>query len=171
MAMVGLFWITETSVYVGAEPAGYGKGVRLTADGVEALGTDQEGRWAWADLRSVGVHFAPVRRSASGWKALGNAVGTAIDVADVILGGVGDPPPVFEVHVETVDGTTELDTYGAAPRGYAAAEYDLSVNLLQRFVTGIADVSALLEWGRAHAVEGTPGRDEREALLRGWLEA
>ncbi|MBA2807826.1 MULTISPECIES: hypothetical protein [Streptomyces] len=171
MAMVGLFWITEKSVYVGAEPAGYGPGVRLTADGVEALGADQEGCWAWADLRSVGVHFAPVRRKASGWKALSNAVDTALDVAGLVFGGIGDPPPVFEVHVETGDGTTELDAYGAAPRGYTESEYELSVTLLQRFVTGIADVSALLEWGRTHVVEGTLGREEREALLREWLEA
>lgn len=61
--------------------------------------------------------------------------------------------------------------FGAAPRGYAESEYDLSVTLLQRFVTGIADVSALLEWGRTHVVEGTLGREEREALLREWLEA
>lgn len=171
MAMVGLFWITEKSVYLGAEPAGYGPGVRLTADGVEALGTDQEGCWAWADVRFLRVHLAPVRRKASGWKAVSDAVDTALDVAGLVLGGIGDAPPVFEVHVETEDGTTELDTYGAATRGYTESEYDLSVTLLQRFVTGIADVSALLEWGHAYAAEGTPGREEREALLRGWLEA
>ncbi|MFJ9589505.1 hypothetical protein [Streptomyces acidicola] len=171
MAMVGLFWITEKSVYIGAEPAGYGPGVRLTADGVEALGTDQEGCWAWADVRSVDVHFAPVRRKASGWKAVGRVLGTALDVVDVVLGGTPETPPVFEVHVETADGTTELDAYAAASRGYTESEYDLSVTLLQRFVTGIADVSALLEWGCTHVVEGTLGREEREALLRGWLEA
>lgn len=30
VAMIGLFWITKESVYVGAEPEGYGRGVRLT---------------------------------------------------------------------------------------------------------------------------------------------
>ncbi|MPY63364.1 hypothetical protein [Streptomyces spongiae] len=165
MAMVGLFWITETSVYVGAEPEGYGRSVRLTADGVEALGTDQRGSWAWVDVRALGVHCAPVR-SGSRWM-VGAAVSTVLDAA---LGG-GEVPPVFEVHVEDEDGTTELDTYSAALHGYATFEYDLSVMLLQRFVTGIANVSVLLDWGRAHAVEGTPGREAREALLRQWMEA
>lgn len=165
MAMVGLFWITETSVYIGAEPAGYGRGVRLTAGGVEALGTDQRGSWAWSDVRSLGVRYAPVR-SGSRWM-----VGAAVDtVMDVALGG-GDAPAVFEVHVEDADGTTELDTHSAAPYGYTESEYDLSVALLQRFVSGIAHVPALLEWGRAHATEGTPRRRDREALLRGWMEA
>jgi hypothetical protein len=165
MAMVGLFWITETSVYVGAQPDGCGRGVRLTADGVEALGTDQEGRWAWSDMRSVTVHCAPVR-SGSRW-VVGAVVNTVLDVAS----GGGDMPPVFEVHVEDGDGTTELDTYSAALHGYTEAEYDLSVTLLQRFVAGIANVSVLLEWGRVYAAGGTPRREEREALLRGWLEA
>jgi hypothetical protein len=165
MAMVGLFWITETSVYVGAEPEGYGRSVRLTADGVEAVGTDQEGSWAWSDIRSVGVHYAPVRSAGARW-VVGAAVNTALDVA---LGG-GDTPPAFEVHITTEDGTTELDTRSAAIHAYTQDEYDLSVALLERFVTGIADVSALLEWGRVHATEGTPRREEREALLRGWME-
>ncbi|MEW2400895.1 hypothetical protein [Streptomyces sp. NPDC046862] len=166
MAMVGLFWITETSVYVGAEPAGGGWSVRLTADGLEALGTNQQGaKWAWSEVRSVGVHCAPVRSSAK-W-VVGAVVNTVLDVA----AGGGDVPPPFEVHVEDEDGTTELDTYSAALHGYTETEYELSVTLLQRFVTGIADVSALQEWGRAHAAAGTPRRQEREALLRGWMEA
>lgn len=33
VAMIGLFWITKESVYVGAEPEGYGRGVRLTPRG------------------------------------------------------------------------------------------------------------------------------------------
>lgn len=164
MAMVGLFWITETSVYVGAEPEGSGWSVRLSADGVEALGTNQEGTWAWSEVRSVGVHCAPVRSGAK-W-VVGAVVNTVLDVA----AGGGELPPPFEVHVEDEGGTTVLDTYSAALHGYTETEYDLSVTLLQRFVTGIANVSALREWGRAHAAEGTPKRQEREALLRGWME-
>ncbi|MET8245140.1 hypothetical protein ABZV31_12440 [Streptomyces sp. NPDC005202] len=38
---VGLFWITEDSAYVGAEPVGAACGVRLTGGGVEVPGTDR----------------------------------------------------------------------------------------------------------------------------------
>ncbi|WP_338775878.1 hypothetical protein [Streptomyces sp. DG1A-41] len=38
MAMVGLFWFGEDSVYVGAEPGRTASGVRLSEDGVETLG-------------------------------------------------------------------------------------------------------------------------------------
>ncbi len=34
MAMVGLFWIVEGDVYVGAKPSGPGPGVRLTPEPV-----------------------------------------------------------------------------------------------------------------------------------------
>lgn len=52
MAMVGLFWITEGCVYLGAKPAGAGPGVRLTEGGVEILGTGQGGRsWGWDEVR------------------------------------------------------------------------------------------------------------------------
>ena len=50
--------------------------------------------------------------------------------------------------------------------GYVPSEYELSVALLERFVERAADVGELAEWGRAHAGERAPGREEREALLR-----
>ncbi|MGW0825502.1 hypothetical protein [Streptomyces sp. NPDC002845] len=168
MAMVGLFWITEKFVYVGAEPEGYGRGVRLTPEGVEAVGTGQTGFWVWEDIRSVEVRDARVRASA-GRMLVSDVLGSVLTAVT----GDGDAPAAFEVHLETGDETggktVELDVFAAAS-GYLKSEYDLSVTLLERFVSGVADVSALLEWARGHVVEGTLRREEREVLLRGWME-
>lgn len=167
MAMVGLFWIAgDGGVYVGAEPEGYGRGVRLSRVGIEGLGMDQGGAWGWAEVRSVAVRDVRIR---SAGRLL---VTAAVDLAVSAVQGGGDIPAAFEVHVETVEGATvELEAYtAAATGGYVQSEYDLSVALLNRFVDGTADIGVLEEWGRAHAGQGTPRREEREALLRTWVE-
>ncbi|BBC35200.1 hypothetical protein SGFS_064940 [Streptomyces graminofaciens] len=163
MAMVGLFWVTEDGVvYVGSEPEGYGRGVRLTAAGVEGLGTDQGGSWAWGEVGGVEVRDMKIRPSTS--RLL---VGAAVDLVVSTISGGGDSPGAFEVHLDTADGTVELEAYvAAAAGGYAQSEYDLSVALLKRLADGTADLGALEEWGRG--AEGTPRREEREALLRKW---
>lgn len=166
MAMVGLFWIAaDGGVYVGAEPEGYGRGVRLTRDGVEGLGTDQGGGWSWAEVRSVAVRDVRIRAAA---RLLATA---AVDLVGSAVAGGGESPAAFEVHVETAEGTVELSAHSAAAAGgYVPSEYDLSVALLERFVAGAADVETLAHWGRVHAGGGTPWREEREALLRKWAE-
>ncbi|MFF4347400.1 hypothetical protein [Streptomyces sp. NPDC001530] len=161
--MIGLFWITEESVYVGAEPEGYGRGVRLTPEGIEAVGTDQKGFWAWADVRAVSVQYAQVR-SSTRW--LVHSV--ADTVLDLAIGG-GEAPPAFEVHVRTDEEKAELTVHSAAVGGYVQSEYELSLELLERFVDGTADVARLLEWGRADGGGATPWRVAREALLRSWV--
>ncbi|MFF1769584.1 hypothetical protein [Streptomyces sp. NPDC058249] len=163
--MIGLFWITKESVHVGAEPEGYGRGVRLTPEGIEAVGTDQKGFWPWADVRAVSVQGAPVRSSTK-W-LVGSVVDTLIDVA---LGG-GEAPPAFEVHVRTDDDKAELTVHSAAVGGYVQSEYELSVELLDRFVDGSADVARLVEWGRVEGGGATPWRQAREALLKSWAAA
>ncbi|MEU6802929.1 hypothetical protein [Streptomyces neyagawaensis] len=167
MAMVGLFWIAEDGgVYVGAEPEGAGRGLRLTRDGVVGLGVDQGGEWRWADLRSVALRYVRIRSA-------GRLVVTAaVDLALSAVAGGGGSPGAFEVHLETADGTTvELEAYMAsAVGGYVESEYDLSVGLLNRLVDGTADLGPLEDWGRAYAAEGTPRREEREALLRKWTD-
>jgi hypothetical protein len=64
MAMVGLFWITEGSVYLGAEPAGTASGLRLTADGVETLGSGHESSWSRAEVRRIEAADVAVRSGA-----------------------------------------------------------------------------------------------------------
>ncbi|WP_060886847.1 hypothetical protein [Streptomyces caniscabiei] len=164
MAMVGLFWIAEDGgVYVGAQPEGFGPGVRLTRDWVEGLGTGQSAVWGWSEIRSATVRYVRIRSSA---RLLAT---TAVDLVTNAVAGGGEAAAAFEVHLETVDRTVELDTRSAAALGgYVQSEYDLSVALLDRLVAGTADVETLARWGRAHAAEGTPRREQREALLREW---
>ncbi|MDX3690089.1 hypothetical protein PV726_07015 [Streptomyces europaeiscabiei] len=165
MAMVGLFWIAEDGgVYIGAKPDGYGRGVRLTSAGVEGLGTDQGGHWAWAEVRGVAVKYVKIR---SAGRLL---VGAAFDLVGTAVTGHGDAPGAFEVHVDTGDGSVvELEAYMApAGGGYVPSEYELSMKLLDRLAGGTANVDALEAWGRTHGIEGTPRREEREALLKEW---
>ncbi|MFF9775101.1 hypothetical protein ACF1HJ_15770 [Streptomyces sp. NPDC013978] len=164
MAMVGLFWIAEDGgVYVGAQPEGFGPGVRLTRDWVEGLGTGQSAVWGWSEIRSATVRYVRIRSSA---RLLAT---TAVDLVTNAVAGGGDAAAAFEVHLETVDRTVELNAQSAAALGgYVQSEYDLSVALLDRLVAGTADVETLARWGRAHAAEGTPRREQREALLRAW---
>ncbi|WP_330310213.1 MULTISPECIES: hypothetical protein [unclassified Streptomyces] len=161
--MIGLFWITEESVHLGAEPEGQGRGVRLTPEGLKAVGADQRGSWAWADVRAVDVHHVQVRAS-TGW-LMHSVADTVLDLG----AGIGEAPPPFELHVRTAtDETAELTVHCAVPGGYVQSEYELSLELLHRFVDGTADVARLLEWGRAEGGGTTPWRPAREALLRSW---
>ncbi|MGW1500413.1 hypothetical protein ACWCQW_17815 [Streptomyces mirabilis] len=165
VAMIGLFWITKESVYVGAEPEGYGRGVRLTPEGLQAVGTGQKGFWSWADVRAVTVHYAKVR-SSTRW-LVGSMVDTVIDLS---MGG-GDAPSAFELHVQTDEEKAELTVYTAPVGGYVQSEYELSVALLERFAEGTADVGRLLEWGSVEGGGATPFRAAREALLTSWAAA
>jgi hypothetical protein len=163
MTMVGLFWITEDHVYVGAEPTGAAPGVRLTKDGVETLGTDQRARWAWADIRGLDARDVAVRSPAR------RLVSIAADWVDVLLTTHVDQPPLFTVTVETADGTAEATVSAAAPGGvYTTAEHDLSRTLLARLAAGTATIDPLLTWRREREDTGTPSRAEREELLRAW---
>ncbi|CAL9379797.1 hypothetical protein [Streptomyces griseomycini] len=163
MAMVGLFWITEDAVYLGAEPRGSASGVRFTEDGVEALGTDPGGFWAWDGIVGIDVDDVPVRSAA---RRLASMVFDSVVVA---LTGEGELPPGFTVRLTTGDGMVEVGVFTAAAGGiYEAVEYELSTAVLGRLADGGTGLDDLLAWGRDHAAAGTPDRGEREALLRGW---
>ncbi|MFD8151055.1 hypothetical protein ACFV28_09935 [Streptomyces sp. NPDC059720] len=163
MAMVGLFWIGEDSVYVGAEPMGAAAGLRLTGDGVEALGSGQGGSWAWEEVRRLEPRAVAVR---SGVRRMASM---AFDAVLTALTGEGQLPPAFAVEVTTARGTVEVSVHTAAAGGMPfPCEYELSVVLLERLADGGADIADLLAWGRDHAGAGTPPREEREALLRKW---
>lgn len=166
MAMVGLFWIGEDSVYVGAEPAGTASGVRLTREGVEAPGIGEGRFWTWDEVVRIEAHDVAVR---SGARRLASM---AFDAALVAVTGYGDLPPAFSVEVATAGETFRTDVFAAVAGGiYLHSEYELSTLLLQRLADGTADVADLLAWGRDHAAAGTPPYEEREALLRKWAGA
>jgi hypothetical protein len=165
MAMVGLFWITEDSVYLGAEPAGAASGVRLTEDGVEALGTAHGTPWTWREVRRIDVRDVPVRSSARRLASM------AFDTLATAVSGLGEQPPAYTVCVETVDDTAEVSVFSAVAGGiYTPDEYELSRTLLDRLVDGHASVADLLAWRRDQEADGTPPREEREALLRKWAD-
>ncbi|MEV6329305.1 hypothetical protein [Streptomyces sp. NPDC051909] len=174
MAMVGLFWITEGDVYVGAKPTGHGPGVRLTSEGVVGLGDGQSQLFLWEDVSALSVTDVPE-------KTLMRQVGVVGDAALNVVGELvlpvfgpraGDAPPRLTVELETASGTRSLSAYVAAAAGYPQSEVDLSLSLLSRLTEGAATMettlAAMAEWGRGRE-GGTPRRAEREALLQEWL--
>ncbi|MGY3057241.1 hypothetical protein ACVWZD_001486 [Streptomyces sp. TE3672] len=176
MAMVGLFWIAEGDVYVGAKPSGSGPGVRLTPEGVVALGDGQSGLFLWEDVRALTVTDLPA-------KSLKRQVGAVKDVAvglvvNLVLpmgpGRVDEASALMTVRVESSGGTYEPTAYVAAANGYPQTEIDLSRALLARLTEGAATMSttlaAMSEWGRASGGT-TPRGAERERLLREWAGA
>ncbi|MFG2498487.1 hypothetical protein ACGFSB_09790 [Streptomyces sp. NPDC048441] len=166
MAMVGLFWIAEGDVYVGAKPSGLAAGVRLTPEGVVALGDRQSAFWLWDEVRALTIEDAPV-------KSLKRQVGVLVDMALTMGLGGSDDAPAMTVRIATAGGDTDLLAYTAAATGYSQTEYDLSLALLSRMTEGEATLrttlAAMAEWGRRHE-GGTPRAGEREGVLRGWAE-
>ncbi|MBP2035186.1 hypothetical protein [Streptomyces avidinii] len=164
-AMVGLFWVTPDAVYVGSPPNGIGVGVRLTADGLEALDPDGPRAWTWEGLRSAVIEGVPSETPAGRTsKLLGSVVSAAIGTF------LGEGPPEMTLRLATGDGSQEVTVYSAAAGGYLAEEARLSQDLLDRFVAGTADLRAVETWGREHALEGTPEPSARQALLRTWAQ-
>ncbi|MFB7636289.1 hypothetical protein ACFC0M_35860 [Streptomyces sp. NPDC056149] len=176
MAMVGLFWIAEGDVYVGAKPFGATRGVRLTSEGVVALGEGQSGLYLWEDVHALTVADAPVRSLLRRVGAVTNvALHMAMNAAamDTVPDRATDTPPTLMVGVETPDGAHELTAYVAAANGYSQTEIDLSRALLSRLTEGAATMAttlaAMAEWGRAWE-DGSPRSAERERLLREWVD-
>ncbi|MEU6124455.1 hypothetical protein [Streptomyces sp. NPDC047123] len=163
--MVGLFWIAEGDVYVGAKPVGLAPGVRLTPEGILALGDRQTGMWPWEDVHALAIDDVPVR-------SLKRNVGVAVDLVLTVGLGGGDEAPTMTVRLTDAEGAeTELTAYTAAAIGYSQKEYDLSRELLSRLTEGagslLTTLTAMSDWGRRHE-GGSPRAGEREALLREW---
>ncbi|MFG2974510.1 hypothetical protein ACGFYY_16150 [Streptomyces sp. NPDC048331] len=167
MAMVGLFWITEDSVYVGSPPNAEGHCAHISSEGVRARGPDGVRAWPWASLRSAGVEAAPVEGPTRGAGRFLAAVLEAVVTLGSSYDGEG-PPQMFLV-LETRDGTEEVQV-SAATWGYTSQEIALSQGLLTRFREGTADPRTLMTWSRDHG-DDTPKPSEREALLRAWAQA
>lgn len=166
MTMVGLFWFTDDCVYVGAEAVGTASGVRLTGDGVETLGLEHGSSWSWEKVRRIEAADVAVRSAGRRLASM------ALDSVVVLVSGDGVLPPAFTVRVDTVDGTEEVSVYSPAVGGiYTPVEYDLSRAVLERLTDRVSTIGELLAWGRDHAADGTPRREEREALLRRWAGA
>ncbi|MGX1223295.1 hypothetical protein RKD42_004554 [Streptomyces ambofaciens] len=168
MAMVGLFWISEDCVYLGAEPTGAAPGVRLTGDRVEILGEGQGGRsWKWDEVRGLDVRDVAVRSAGRRLASM------AFDSVVVLFTGDGEHPPLFTVVVETEDdGTVEANALAAVTGGiHTPDEYALSRTLLARLADGTTTVGELVGWRRDEPGDVAPTRDQRLALLRAWTAA
>ncbi|MEU7402764.1 MULTISPECIES: hypothetical protein [unclassified Streptomyces] len=168
MTMVGLFWITEDCVYVGAEPTGTAPGARLTEDGVEILGLGQGGRsWTWDEVTGLDVRDVAVRSAARRLASM------AFDSVLVLITGDGELPPAFTVRVETEhEGAVEANVLAAVTGGiHTPDEYALSRTLLTRLADGTTPVGELTDWRRDEPDDVAPTRDQRLALLRQWTAA
>ncbi|MEV0527004.1 hypothetical protein AB0I66_26585 [Streptomyces sp. NPDC050439] len=164
MAMVGLFWIAEGDVYVGAKPSGLAAGVRLTPEGVVALGDKQSGLWLWEDVHALAARDVPVT-------SMKRRVGVLVDMALTLGLGGEDEAPTMTLRITGEEDETDLTVYTAAASGYSQTEHDLSQSLLTHMTQGEATLrttlAAMAEWGRRHE-GGTPRLAEREGLLRAW---
>ncbi|MFE0687047.1 hypothetical protein ACFV0Z_02815 [Streptomyces xiamenensis] len=161
--MVGLFWITEESVHLGAEPIGPTSGVRLTEDGVQGLGNAPDPSWSWDEVRRVEIRDVKVRSVAR------RRVALTLGALYAAVTGDADEPPSCALRVEAADRTAELSFYASAIGGiYSPAEFALSRTLLDRIAGGGTRVGDLLAWRREQADDTTPPPEEREALLRMW---
>ncbi|MFD4635319.1 hypothetical protein ACFVYR_30785 [Streptomyces sp. NPDC058284] len=173
MAMIGLFWIAEGDVYVGAKPSGLAPGVRLTPQGVVALGDGQSGLHPWEDVHALTVADVPVKSLMRRVGAVTSvALGTVKELAlPMSPGRVDEAAAMMTVRVASARGEYELSAYVAAAIGYPQTEVDLSRALLSRLTEGAATMettlAAMSEWGRARE-GGTPRGAERERLLREW---
>ncbi|MFE4647521.1 hypothetical protein [Streptomyces sp. NPDC056707] len=165
MAMVGLFWVSEDAVHLGAPPGESAPGVRLAAEGLDAVGCGS-GTWKWAELSSVTVIGAPVRATPGRQLSM---------TLDVVLGamGLGGPegPAEMTVRVQASDGVAELLVHSAAAGAYTPREIELSHQVMDRFVAETLSPAALSAWGRAHGAGKTPRPAEREALLQQWAQS
>lgn len=163
MAMVGLFWITEDSVYVGSPTAVDGRSVRLDTEGVEAVDPDGSRAWTWADLRSATVEGVTVRGT------IGARLGLAVEALLSAGAGLGSGSPEMTLRLVTADATEDVPVPAAAS-GYGSEEIALSQSVLARFVAGTAEPATLVAWGRHNSGRGAPKPREREELLRAWTE-
>ncbi|MER5257590.1 MULTISPECIES: hypothetical protein [unclassified Streptomyces] len=178
MAMVGLFWIAEGDVYVGAKPSGLAAGVRLTPEGIVALGDKQSGFYPWDEVSALTVEDVPVKslkgQGAVLLKSVKRQVVTLVDLALTVGLGGADEAPLMTVRLASPSGETELAAYIAATAaGYSQTEYDLSQTLLTRMTQGEATLRTTLatmaQWGRARE-GGSPRAADRERLLREWTD-
>ncbi|MFJ2898906.1 hypothetical protein ACIO87_28920 [Streptomyces sp. NPDC087218] len=175
MAMVGLFWIAEGDVYLGAKPTGLAPGVRLTPEGVMGLGDGQSTLHLWEDVRALTLADVPMK---SFMRQAGKAGSVALEtVMNLVLPErplrAGEAPPAMTLHVSTDGGDHRLTAYTAAASGYSSTEAELSGALLSRLTEGAATMSttlaAMSDWGR-RAEGGSPRGAERERLLRQWAD-
>lgn len=174
MAMVGLFWIAEGDVYLGAKPSGMAPGVRLTPEGVMGLGDGQSRLHLWENVHALTMADVPLK---SLLRRAGIVGGVAVEtVMNLVLPErplrSGEAPPMMTLRVESGGSGDTLRAYAAAAAGYSETEVGLSGAVLSRLTDGAATMAttlaAMADWGRTEG--GAPRGAERERLLRRWAD-
>ncbi|MFJ5115961.1 hypothetical protein ACIQAD_35575 [Streptomyces sp. NPDC088551] len=158
--MVGLFWIEQDKVCLGAPPVEEDPGVFLSPTGVSV----GEQTWRWQDVTDLQVLDVPVRSAAVRWATRV----TTLVAAALNAWGPGGPSMMTAV-VHAQDERVETPVFSAAATAYTQREVDLSLGLLSHFVRGSASPSLLTQWWGESRPAGVLHSRDREAVLEGWL--
>ncbi|MFE9722053.1 hypothetical protein ACFYQ5_00195 [Streptomyces sp. NPDC005794] len=160
--MIGLFWIEQDTVCLGAPPADDAPGVFLSPSGLSMVGPTQLA-WSWADVMDVQVLDVPVRSAAARWAA------RATTFAAAALNAWGpDSPSELTVVVHTPGQRVETPA-SAAANAYTQREVDLSHGLLSHFVRGSASPTTLTRWWAENRPVEVLRSRQREDILEDWL--
>ncbi|MFJ1545001.1 hypothetical protein [Streptomyces sp. NPDC088246] len=161
--MIGLFWIEETRVCLGAPPAEEGPGVFLSPTELSVTGPEQH-VWGWEDVTDLQVLDVPVRSAAVRWATRVTTVAAA-----ALDAWVPGSPAQMTVVVHAQDQRVEAPVFSAAATAYTQREVDLSLGLLSHFVRGSASPITLTQWWAENRPTEVLRSRHREAVLEGWL--
>ncbi|GAQ55217.1 hypothetical protein F3K43_21715 [Streptomyces sp. LBUM 1476] len=161
--MVGLFWIEEPRVCLGAPPAEGIAGVFLSPTELSITGPALR-ILPWADITDIQVEHIPIRSAPARW-----AIRAATVAAAALDVWSPTDPPELTVVIHTGAQRTEATAPSAAATAYTQREVDLSLALLSHFVRGTASPATLTDWWtRTRPTETLHSRD-RETILEEWL--
>ncbi len=160
--MVGLFWADADGCWLGAPPGAGGSAVRLTDDGLLAVGEARDA-WRWSQVSEVSVPDAPSRSH------LRRRMRKAADLA-ATMSGFGGPEtaPRMTVRVTHAEGASEWPVSSAAAAAYTHREVELSHQLLEAFASGALRPSLITDWWRTADAAANLRSHARETLLEEW---
>lgn len=161
--MIGLFWIEETRVCLGAPPADGCTGVFLSPTELSITGPDPH-VLPWTDVTDLQVLDIPVRSTPARW-----AIRAATVAAAALDVWQPSDPPALTVVAYVGDDRIEASVPSAAATAYTQREVDLSLALLSHFVRGTASPATLTDWWTENRPTETLHSREREAVLEGWV--
>ncbi|MFC9651262.1 hypothetical protein [Streptomyces sp. NPDC056937] len=163
-SVIGLFWIEQDRVCLGAPPGDEDPGVFLSPTRVSVgEGTGQQA-WLWDDVTDLQILDVPVRSTAARWAT------RVVSVVAAALNAWGpDGPSMMTAVVYTQDRRVETPVFSAAATAYTQREVDLSLGLLSHFVRGSAAPSLLTQWWEENRPTEVLRSRDREAVLESWL--
>ncbi|MEX3105000.1 MULTISPECIES: hypothetical protein [unclassified Streptomyces] len=161
--MIGLYWIEETRVCLGAPPAEGMTGVFLSPTELSITGPTPH-VLSWPSITDIQLDHIPIRSTPARW-----AIRAATVTAAALDLWTPADPPALTLLVHTPDHTIETTAPSAAATAYTQREVDLSLALLSHFVRGTASPATLTDWWTTtHPTETFHSRD-RETVLEEWV--